>query len=198
MQVEILERETCFKGFFRLDRVTVRHGLFRGGLSDPLQREIFERGHSVGLLPYDPACNAVVLIEQFRAGALEHPAGPWLFEVVAGILETGESTSSVARREMQEETGGVVDELVPICEYLVSPGGTSERTMLFCGRVNSEGMAGALHGVAEEGEDIRVHVIDFDRAMEMVADGIINSAMPIIALQWLALNKERMDDLWGR
>ncbi len=196
MQVEVLDRETCFKGFFRLDRYRLRHGLFAGGLSAPLTREVFERGHSVGLLPYDPVMNAVVLIEQFRVGALEHPAGPWLFEIVAGILEAGEPARSVAQREMEEETGGSVSELLPICEYLVSPGGTSERTSLFCGLVDAAGMSGAIRGVAEEGEDIRVHVVSCERAMTMIGDGIINSAMPIIALQWLALHKEEVDDLW--
>ena len=196
MQFEVLDRETRFQGFFRLDCVQVRHALFGGGVSKPLQREVFERGHSVGLLPYDPERNTVVLIEQFRAGALDHPSGPWLFEVVAGILEPGETPREVASREMQEETGNVITELLPICEYMVSPGGTSERSMLFCGRVDSEDMNGAIRGVAEEGEDIRVHVVDFDQAMDMIEDGTVNSAMPIIALQWLALNKERVDDLW--
>ena len=196
MQVEILERETCFQGFFRLDRYRLRHGLFAGGMSESLRREVFERGHSVGVLPYDPELDAVVLIEQFRVGALEHPGGPWLFEVVAGILETGEPPRQVAEREMREETGGELSAMIPVCEYLVSPGGTSERTTLFCGRASAEGLAGRIQGVATEGEDIRVHVVPFEQAMEMIQDGIINSAMPIIALQWLALNKERVDDLW--
>lgn len=194
-QVEILDRETCFQGFFRIDRYTLRHGLFEGGLSRPITRELFERGHSVAVLPYDAAMDAVVLVEQFRVGALDAPGGQWLMETVAGMLDPGHTPEEVARKEMLEEAGAEPLELMPICEYLVSPGGCSERVRLFCARVEAEGLGG-IHGRDDEGEDIRVHVIPFEQAMDMLNNGVINSAMPIIALQWLALNRERLRDLW--
>lgn len=194
-KLEVLERKICYQGFFRMDRYLIRHGLFEGGMSPPLSRELFERGHSVAVLPYDATRDEVVLVEQFRIGALEAPSGPWLFELVAGMLDPGETPEAVARREAREEADAELHEMRPICEYLVSPGGTSERVHLFCARVDTSGLGG-VHGLDSEDEDIKVHVVPFEAAMGMLRDGVINSAMPIIALQWLALNRDALLDLW--
>lgn len=193
---EILSTETAYEGFFRILRYRLRHGLFAGGMSGELTRELFERGHSVGVLPYDAARDRVLLVEQFRVGALAAPRGPWLMETIAGVVEPGEAPDAVARREAMEEADCRVDELMPICRYLVSPGGTSEMVHLFCAPVDSESLGG-VHGKPEEGEDIQVHVLPLDAALAMIEDGTIHAAMPIIALQWLALNRERLQDLWG-
>ena len=56
-------------------------------------------------LPYDPARDLVVLVEQFRTGCVDHPGDPWLIEAVAGLVEDGEAPEAVARREVREETG---------------------------------------------------------------------------------------------
>jgi ADP-ribose pyrophosphatase len=88
--------ETLFQGYFRVDRYTLRHRLFRDGWSRPIQREIFERGHAVAVLPYDPVLDSVVLIEQFRAGPLAAGDEPWVIEAIAGIVEDGESAEDVA------------------------------------------------------------------------------------------------------
>ncbi|MFW6062367.1 MAG: NUDIX domain-containing protein, partial [Planctomycetota bacterium] len=169
---------------------------FDGGMSPVLTRELFERGHSAGVLLYDPRRDAVVLTEQFRVGALDNRLGPWLMEIVAGIVEPGESGEQVVRREAEEEADATVRDLIPVYDYLVSPGGTSERVALYVGRVDAEGLGG-VHGAAEEDEDIRVHVVPFDEALAMMESGAIDAAMPIIALQWLALNKDRVRAEWG-
>ena len=52
--------------------------------------------------------------------------------------------------------------------------------------------AGGIHGLVDEGEDIRVHVVPFDQALAGIASGTIDSATAIIALQWLALNRARL------
>ncbi len=192
---EIIEREVGYQGFFRLERYRLRHELFSGGVSGVLTRELFERGHAAAVLPYDPERDAVVLIEQFRVGALDDAHGPWLLEIVAGVMEEGESAKDLVRREAMEEAGCVIHELQPICEFLVSPGGTSERISLFCGRVDSR-QAGGVHGVHEEGEDIRVHVLPLSEALRDVAQGKIRSASPIIALQWLALHRDELRERW--
>jgi ADP-ribose pyrophosphatase len=192
---EIIGREVCHQGFFRLERYRLRHDLFAGGVSRVLTRELFERGHAAAVLPFDPERDAVVLIEQFRIGALEDKYGPWLLEIVAGVMEQGESAEHLARREAVEEAGCAVQELVPVCDFLVSPGGTSERISLFCGRVDSR-QAGGVHGVHEEGEDIMVRVVSFAEAMRWLEQGRIRSASPIIALQWLALHRDELRRRW--
>jgi ADP-ribose pyrophosphatase len=193
---EIIEREVRYQGFFRLERYRLRHELFSGGMSRVLTRELFERGHAAAVLPYDPERDAVVLIEQFRIGALDDAHGPWLLEIVAGVTEAGEGTEDLVRREAVEEAGCALQELQPICEFLVSPGGTSERISLFCGRVDSTTVNG-MHGVHEEGEDIMVHVLPLQEALRAVTQGRIRSASPIIALQWLALHRDEVRALWG-
>ncbi len=70
-RVQILDKTVCYDGFFRIERYRLCHALFRGGWSRELTRELFERGHAAAVLPYDPVLDAVVLVEQFRIGALE-------------------------------------------------------------------------------------------------------------------------------
>lgn len=193
--VEVDERRLVFEGFFRMEKFRLRHALFEGGMSPTLSRELFERGHAAALLPYDPVRDEVVLLEQFRIGAFGAGRNPWLLEIVAGIIEQGETPEAVVRRESVEESGCEVGALEHICDYLVSPGGTSEQISLYCGRVDSAD-AGGIHGLAEEAEDIRVTAVAFDEAMAMLAAGVIDSASPIIALQWLRLNRERLRRQW--
>ncbi len=193
--VDVLDMQVAYAGFFSLERYTLRHSLFEGGMSPPITRELLERGHAAALLPYDPRRDEVILIEQFRIGALNDPRGPWLMEIVAGIIEEGESPEQVVRREVMEEAGCRVQAIEQICDYLVSPGGTSERITLYCGHVDSSD-AGGVHGLAHEGEDILVHKVSFSSAMAMLASGRVDSASPIIALQWLAANRERLRAAW--
>ena len=193
--VEILEQTEAFKGYFRVDRYRLRHRLFSGGWSPEITREVFERGHAAAILPYDPVRDAVVLIEQFRIGAYAAGHKPWLLEIVAGIIEDGEPAEEVVRREAVEEAGCTVTDLVPISTYLVSPGGTSESISIFCGRVDSRRLGG-IHGLAEEHEDIRVVVTPFAEAEDMLRAGQIDNATALISLQWLALNRARLREIW--
>lgn len=194
--VEILEKTVCFEGFFRVERYCLRHRLFNGNWSHPLTRELFERGHAAAVLPYDPIRDEVVLIEQFRAGALAAPGGPWLLEIVAGMIEAGETAEEVAKRESVEEADCVITDLISLYDYLVSPGGTTERVALFCGRVDAT-HAGGVHGAIDEGEDIKVHVVKLETALTWLNSGKLNSASVIIALQWLALNRHTVQRQWS-
>ena len=194
---EVLDKSICYSGFFRMEKYRLRHELFAGGWSPEMTRECLERGHAVAVLLYDPDSDQVVLLEQFRVGALEFPGGPWLLEIVAGIMdEPGETIEEVARRETVEEAGCEILDLIPICHYLVSPGGTSESITLFCGRVDTSRIGG-LRGVVEEHEDIRLHVVSRSEALNLLHSGRINSAAPIIALQWLELNRLKLLGRWG-
>jgi ADP-ribose pyrophosphatase len=193
--VEVIERAVCFEGHFRLDRVRFRHTLHRGGWSGIVTREVLERGHAVAVLPYDPANDAVVLIEQVRVGALDDPAGPWTIEAIAGIVEPGEAPQEVALRESREEAGCAPEDLIAVADVLVSPGAMTETVRIYCGRVRSEGLGG-VHGLDGEGEDIRVLVVPFAEALAWLGSGRIRAAHTVIALQWLALNRETLRRRW--
>jgi ADP-ribose pyrophosphatase len=194
--VELLDKSERYSGFFRINCYRLRHRLFAGGWSGAIEREVFERGHAVGVLPYDPVADSVVLIEQFRIGALVAGMSPWLIEVVAGIAEEGEAPEEVARRETQEEAGLEIQALMPMCRYLVSPGGSSESVRLYCGRVDSRG-AGGIHGLAEEHEDIRVDRVAYGEAMRLLEEGRVTNSVSLIALQWLALHRDRVRAAWA-
>jgi len=194
--VEIKDRKRLYKGFFEMALYTFRHRLFEGGWSKVMDREIFERDPVAAVLPYDPARDAVVLIEQFRPGVMA--AGhdnAWTVEVVAGIIEDGESPENMCRREAVEEAGCTLGELVPIANFFPSPGGCTEYLYLYCGRVDSTGLGG-IHGLDHEEEDIRVFVESTDDALRMIERGEVGNATAIVALQWLALHRDELRARW--
>jgi ADP-ribose pyrophosphatase len=194
--VALLAHENAYRGYFRIDRYRLQHRRFDGGWTDDLEREVFERGRAVALLPYDPLRDEVVLIEQFRVGAYAAGSEPWLLEIVAGIIEPGETPEHVARREAEEEAGLTVKRIEPIAEVFVSPGGATEKVTIFCGEVESAG-AGGFHGLPSEGEDIRVLVRPFAEIPPALAAGKFTNAPILIALQWLAANRDRLRQSWN-
>ena len=195
--VEILQRTAVYRGYLSVDTYRLRHRSHAGGWTGEMQRELIERGHAVAVLPYDPGRDEVVLIEQFRIGAFAAGREPWQIEIVAGIIEPGESQGVVARREAIEECGCPVDDLVHVCDFLTSPGVLTETVAIYCGRADAS-TAGGVHGVAEEHEDIRSFAIAADEALDWVAMGRILNAPAIVALQWLALNRDELRRNWPR
>ena len=202
--VEVIEKEAAYQGYFRIDRYRLKHRQFDGAMGAEISREIFERGHAVCCLLYDPDLDQLVLIEQFRTGAYaalaspwfdEAETSPWLIEIIAGIIEDGEDPEAVVRREALEEAGCAVGVIEPVFHYLVSPGGSSESMFVFCGRVDASN-AGGIHGLAHEGEDIRVLVVDVKRAFEMLDEGRIFNSMTLIPLQWFRANHEALRARW--
>lgn len=193
--LEILDKTTVFQGFFRIELYTMRHRLFAGGWSEPMQREIFERGHAAAVLPYNPITDEVVLIEQIRIGAAASSASPWLLEIIAGMIDTDETARQVAIREAEEEAGIVLTELLPMLNYLSSPGGTTERIQLYVGKL-TQAVTSGVFGLAQEHEDIKVHVLPRTKALQLLAEQKIDNAATVIALQWLALNLDKVKQAW--
>ena len=193
--VEVILRERLFKNYLAIDRVVLRHRLHAGGISPPVSRDLVARGAAAGVLLYDPDRAMVVLVEQFRIGALAAGVDPWVIEIVAGIVEPGESAAEVACREAMEEAGARVKALIPISRHLASPGFTDETVSTFLGQVDSRSLGG-IHGLAEEGEDIRVVAMTVDEALVACSDGRIANAMTLIALQWLGLNRHALAGRW--
>lgn len=194
--VKILEQQCVYKGYFQIGRLKLQYRLFNGGWSKPVYREVFKRGDAVAVLLFDPKCDQLVLIEQFRVGTLLKTKNPWIIEIVAGVIDTAETFEQVARRETQEETGLSLSNLIPISHHWVSPGGSTERIFLFCAQVDSS-QAQGIHGLADEGEDIRLHVIPLKKAYNLVNDGKIDNATTIIALLWLQQNEQKVRKAWS-
>jgi ADP-ribose pyrophosphatase len=189
-QFEIISREVLYKGFFSMEKIHLKHTLYEGGWTQDLTRELFHRGECVAVLLYDPDTDEVVLIEQFRMGAIGNSERAWLLEIVAGAIEPGETAEAVAIREAAEEANCQVKQLTKINKFYTTPGGSAESITLFCGIVDATNIGG-IHGLKDEDEDIRVSTVKFEQAYRMIETGEIESAIPIIAIQWLALNKEK-------
>jgi len=194
-RIELIEKTTPYKGYFQIDLYRLRHRKYDGGWSGEMSREIFERGHAAAVLLYDPGRDAVVLIEQFRPGAYAAGMEPWLIEIVAGIIEEGESAEDVVRREAEEEAGITVGALHPIGTFLATPGGSSETLAIYVGRVDSAG-AGGIHGLDHEDEDIKVLALSRAEALEKMASGGVTNLTAAVALQWLALNYTELMRIW--
>ncbi len=194
-QVEILALEPLYRDYFGATRYTLRHQTFAGGWTPAITREVFERGHAVAVLPYDPVRDEIVLIEQFRAGALVAGWNPWLIEIPAGMIEPGEAPEAVARRETAEEIGLEVGRLDFIAHILCTPGASSETLAVFCGEVSTASV-GDHGGLADEHEDIRVFTLPADEAIALLDTGALDNASTVLVMQWFALNRAKLRARW--
>jgi len=203
--VEVLEHEIPFQGYYRIETFRLRHRLFAGGWSEPMGREMLERGHAVAVVLYDPDLDTLVLIEQFRIGAfaacrtpwLPEGSSPWLLEIVAGIIDEGETPEAVARREAVEEAGCKIAELEFVCRFLVTPGVSSEMILLYAGRVDASNVGG-IHGLDHEHEDIRVVTAPASEVFRWLDEGRIINATALVGLQWFRANHVDLRSRWRK
>ncbi|MEL6520060.1 MAG: NUDIX domain-containing protein [Pseudomonadota bacterium] len=180
--VHIVEKSTPFAGFFSVEDYQLTHARFKGGHIDPVQRIVFVSGDAASILPYDPVRDRVLLIEQFRPGAYARgDAQPWLLETVAGRVDAAETPDEAARREAREEAGLELNDLVPIGRYYPSPGAMTEFLYSYIGLTDLPDDVASLGGLAHEGEDIRSHIVSFDRLMELVDSGEIANGILILS-----------------
>lgn len=193
--VKIVKTQTLYDGFFKMIKYAFKHRLFEGGWSEVVEREIFERGHAVAVLLYDPELAEFVMIEQIRIGALATSQTPWLIEIVAGIIDEGETPENVCKREALEEAGLEISHLRKAVSYLASPGGTTERLDVYIAKVDAS-KAHGVHGLEYESEDILVHRVAEQQAIDWIEQGVVENAATLIALQWFCLNKPQLLTEW--
>ena len=187
--VEILREEVVYQGHFTMKKMYFRHKLFNGGVSGEIVRELMIKGAAAALIAYDPLRDKVVLVEQVRIGAYDPNShqSPWLVELIAGMVDEGETPENVAMRESHEEAGLTVEKVEHALSIWDSPGGAVERLHLFLGLVDSS-QVGGIYGLEEEGEDILVHVVSREQAYQWVVEGKIDNVIAVVGLQWLQLN----------
>lgn len=201
--VDVLDYQTSYAGYFRIDSYQLRHRLYDGGWSRPMTREVFERGHAVAVILYDPEKDHLIIIEQFRIGvyaALKEQGfpqhlSPWLLEVVAGIIDDGEEPEEVARRESVEEAGCEVLEMFPVCHVMLSPGASSESVRIYCARTHAPTIH-TIQGLEEEHEDIRVLSVPSEEVFRWLDAGRFINGTSVLALQWFRSNREQVRAQW--
>lgn len=193
--VEILATERVYDGFYKMDRLSLKHKTFAGEWSQPITRELMHRHDAVCVLIWDPDADTIVICEQFRVGSLGEPS-PWLYELVAGLIDKDESPEEVGRREAVEEAGVDIDQMKFLYRYQPSPGGSNETVYLYIAQANLP-KSGGVFGLAEENEDIRTHIVERSEAMKWIADGRIANAASLLALQWLSYHEGELRQEWG-
>src|SRR6266568_4993324 len=191
--VEIESTRTVWDGRFPLQMVRFRQRRFDGALSAWHDWELLRRGRAACLLPYDPVADAVLLIDQFRLPALAAGLDPHMVEIPAGLCDEGESPEQTMMREAVEEIGLAPDAVVPIGDFLLSPGGSDERVWIFAGRIRippagPDGVIGH-RGIAAENEDIRLRAWPAQAAIDAALAGAFHNAVTAIALLWLAARR---------
>jgi len=193
--VEILDESVLSEHFFTLKQYKVKHSSFLDGDCPPVVRERLEGKTAVSILLFDPREDAIVCVEQFRIGLMGVADRSWSIETVSGFCDVAhEKPQEVAAREVTEETGCDLQDLIEVGEFFVSPGSSTERITVFVGCVDSSKVSG-IHGLAHEGEEIRPVVIPREAAVSQLFTEL-NSTSIIIALQWLQINLDELNQRW--
>ena len=192
LKAKIVDHRRVFNGFFKMDEYDIEMDRHEGG-KQKVTRLMFERGHAVGILAYDPKRDEVVLVNEMRPGILAAGGYPYTDTLPAGGINKGESDVACAKREMVEETGLKLKnaEVIHAGSY-VSPGGTSEKISIVFGVVDSSAVAGTIHGNENESENIKVTVLSSAEFMKRIKSGEINDMKTMLAGYWLMENRERL------
>ncbi len=191
--IRLRRRSLVYSAFFSVEEYELTHDRFAGGHGAELNRAAFVSGDAITVLPYDPVRDRVLLVEQFRAGPYARgDAQPWLLEAIAGRIDGGESPEEAVLREAQEEAGISLRDLQLVGQYYPTPGAKTEYLFGYLATADLPDEAAGLGGLEGEGEDIRAHVISFDRAMELLESGEINVGPLIILLLYLARQRESL------
>jgi ADP-ribose pyrophosphatase len=196
-EVAISDLRRPYLGYFMVEEQDLSIPRFDGGLSPVVTRAAFVAGDAVTVLPWDPVRDRVLLVEQFRfAPHVRGDAHPFTLEAVAGRIDPGETPEDAARREAMEEAGLDLGPLARVAAYYPSPGAVTEHLTSFVAQADLPDGTGGLGGLADESEDIRAHVISFDRLMALVASGEVGNGPLILTALWLRTERERLRAEW--
>ncbi|KJZ20074.1 gamma-glutamylcyclotransferase [Loktanella sp. S4079] len=191
--VTITAKQPPTGGFFRMQNIDVHHRRFQGDRSATLNREIFIAVDAAMVLPYDPIRDKVLLVEQVRFGPkMRQDPNPWMLEPVAGIIDARETPEQAAMRETEEEAGLKLRHLVPAGSFYASPGATTDYFYTFVGLCDLPQDAPYFGGLAEEGEDIRLHPVTYDAALQLADSGEIQVGPLLFLLNWLSRHRDRL------
>jgi nudix-type nucleoside diphosphatase (YffH/AdpP family) len=185
--IQEIQEEYNYKNVFKILRTRLQHEQFDGTMSAEMERLVFERGNSVGVLLYNTEQDSVLLIKQFRYPAYINDGPGWLIEIVAGMQDKGRDAITVAHSELFEEIGYTIDRLEFLCKFYLSPGGSSEQLSLYLGYVHQAARVSDGGGLTSEYEDIQLLNIPLVEVLAMIERGEICDAKTIIALQQLYL-----------
>ena len=184
---KIINKKNLYNGFFKMNEVVLKYRKYDGKWSNSIRRELFGGAQVAAVLPYDPISKEIILIQQFRPGTISKDIDHYLDEIVAGIIDEGESPETAAKRECLEETGCEVKKLIPIQGYFPAPGSSESFYHLYLGEVESFN-GSKIQGLKNENEDIFVKCFKIEDVRKNMEEGKIINGLTLIALQWFFLN----------
>lgn len=184
---KIVSKKNLYDGFFKMNEIVLKYKKYDGTWTNSISRELFGGAQVSAVLPYDPLKKEIILIQQFRPGTISKNLDNYLIEIVAGIIDEGETPEDAAKRECFEETGCVIKKLIPIQGYFPAPGSSESFYHLFLGE--TETFSGTrIMGLENENEDIKVQSFKSSKVREIMQKGKILNGLTLIALQWFFLN----------
>lgn len=183
--VEITQREYLYQGFIQVEKISLRHQLFnQANYTSTIQRELIHRKEAAGVLIYNDQQQRFALIEQFRVGAIDDPVSPWQLEIIAGVLDGDESPESCIRRESIEESGCEIQDLEHLFSFYPSAGACDEIFHLYVAQAELPEQGGVF-GMPDEGENIQLHIVQYQDLNQLLSSSRLRNAPVIMALQWL-------------
>lgn len=189
--VEVLERRQPYARFFAVEEYDLRVPLFRGGAGPEVRRAVLVSTDAATVLPYDPARDRVLVVEQFRPAPFARgDANPWCLEAIAGRIDPWETPAEAARREAAEEAGLALTGLIPVANYYPSPGAKTEYLYSFVALADLPDHGPRIGGLEAEDEDIRAHVIPFARLMDLIGSGEVTNGPLILTALWLESRRD--------
>ncbi|WP_374464115.1 GDP-mannose pyrophosphatase NudK [Chryseobacterium sp.] len=184
--ITILKTEILSDNWYTLNKVTfsVRK---KDGTTETQSREAYDRGNGAVILLYNKLSNTVILTKQFRLPTYinGNPTG-MLIEACAGLLDN-DNPEDCIKRETEEETGYKISKVEKVFEAYMSPGSVTEILYFFIAEYSNEMKINDGGGLEEEGENIQVLELSFEKSLEMIDSGEIKDAKTIMLLQHLRL-----------
>ena len=173
----MIERRPIHKG--RIVDLSIDTVRFPNGKTGQL--EMIRHSGASAVLPVLTELEAedpqILLIKQYR-----YASGGYLLEVPAGRPDQeGEDWEVCARRELEEETGLIAEQLVKLTTIYTTPGFTDEQIHLFVATGLTKGNVSL-----DEDEFLDAVVLPMSEALEKVRDGEISDAKTICALLYAA------------
>lgn len=186
--IKVTKKETLSHYKYHLSKVTFEYR-DRQGQAKAQTKEIYNRGNGAVILLYNPPKRTVILTRQFRLAAhLNNSDDGMLIEACAGKLD-GEDPEQAMIRETEEETGYKIHGLERIYEAYTTPGSVTETLHFYVAAYSDEMKVHDGGGLEEEGEEIEVLELDFDKTCDMVANGEIRDCKTIMLLQYAQIQR---------
>ncbi|MGB7434162.1 MAG: NUDIX hydrolase [Candidatus Acidiferrum sp.] len=166
-KVKVLSSKMVFKGKVfgvRRDEV-IEPGAVRA------RREVIAHPGSVVILPV-LADKRILMIRQYRYATRQY-----LWELVAGRIDEGETVKEAAGRELKEETGYRAKRLKEFLDFFPTPGFLEERMHLLLAEGLTEGKA-----EPEEDEKIISHAYTVEELKRMIRNGQLRDGKSIAGI----------------